>query len=117
MQAHTQGFRVSSESRVTRVCCPLSIRDYSQSKMPRAEMDEKYDFFGLSFADVFLLGPFGQVKPRTGNTREPRTENTPITQVSLSSRENIGCSCKERADGVQTLKSSIYLVEIFVRFS
>lgn len=109
MQAHTQGFRVSSESRVTRVCCPLSIRDYSQSKMPRAEMDEKYDFFGLSFADVFLLGPFGQVKPRTGNT--------PITQVSLSSRENIGCSCKERADGVQTLKSSIYLVKIFVRFS
>lgn len=64
MQAHTQGCRGSSESRVTRVCCPLSIRNYSQSKMPRTEMSEKYDFFGLSLADVLLLGPFGQVKPR-----------------------------------------------------
>ena len=27
-------------------------------------MSEKYDFFGLSLADVLLLGPFGQVKPR-----------------------------------------------------
>lgn len=59
MQAHTLGCRVSSESRVT-----LSIRDYSQSKMARTEMSEKYDFFGLSLADVLLLGPFGQVKPR-----------------------------------------------------
>lgn len=36
-------------------------------------MSEKYNFFGLSLADVLLLGPFGQVKAR--NRKYEKTEN------------------------------------------